>query len=253
MGPVETYIRQAAARYGIDPDQAVRVALSEGGQQSLTTDPFRRSVLSAPGSQAGGGTEASYGPFQLYISGRGAGLGDRAVAAGIDPRTNWQGGVDYALQEAARQGWGQWHGWKGNPWAGIKAGAGSGAPAGPVAAAGGGAGNEAGQTVSGIGPPVPSTAAPTATAATTPPDYSGMRDILAQAYAPQLKTGSQVLGDFFGAAGQAYRPAAQPALMNTAAPQGMLFQPQAQPIAQAADQRQQLAAALARLNQGSLW
>lgn len=110
MGPVEAYIRQQAPRYGINPDVAVLVASGEGG----LFNPFRHGEGPAPRSQAAqfGKLENSFGPFQLYISGTGAGLGDRAVAAGIDPRKNWQGGVDYALNEASQKGWGQWYGAK---------------------------------------------------------------------------------------------------------------------------------------------
>jgi hypothetical protein len=108
MTPIEAYIRAAAQRHGISPDIAVRVARGEGG----LADPFRHGEGPAPSSQAAdlGPTENSYGPFQLYISGTGAGLGDRALNAGIDPRKNWQGGVDYALDEVRRKGWGQWYG-----------------------------------------------------------------------------------------------------------------------------------------------
>lgn len=117
---IEEFIRQRAPMYGVNPDIAVRVARSEGGLH----DPFRRGMGPAPRSQAPGlgSTENSYGPFQLYVSGTGAGLGDRAMAAGIDPRKDWQAGVDYALKEASQKGWGQWYGAKntgiGN-WQGI--------------------------------------------------------------------------------------------------------------------------------------
>jgi hypothetical protein len=32
------------------------------------------------------------------------------MAAGIDPRKDWQGGINYALDEVKRKGWGQWYG-----------------------------------------------------------------------------------------------------------------------------------------------
>src|SRR4051812_38646908 len=110
ISPVEQYIRQRAQALGIDPNVAVKVAHGEGGLQN----PFRHGEGPAPRSQAAGlgATENSYGPFQLYVSGTGAGLGDRALAAGVDPRKNWQGGVDYALNEAKQKGWGQWYGAK---------------------------------------------------------------------------------------------------------------------------------------------
>lgn len=129
MATVEEYIRYAAAQRGIDPDVAVRVAQREGGLK----DPFRRGEGPAPRSQAAefGATENSFGPLQLYISGNNAGLGDRAVAAGIDPRKDWKGGVDFALDEVARKGWGQWYGAKA---AGITGMMGVGSNAKPIGA-----------------------------------------------------------------------------------------------------------------------
>src|SRR5687768_17922410 len=100
MNTIEQYIRARAPLFGVDPEVAVRVARSEGG----LSDPFQRGRGPAPKSQRFGGTEHSFGPFQLYLSGNDAGLGDRALAAGIDPRTNWQGGVDFALREAGQKG-----------------------------------------------------------------------------------------------------------------------------------------------------
>jgi hypothetical protein len=100
MTPIEQYIRARAPIYGINPDVAVRVAMSEGG----VTNPVRQSDV-----YTHNGREQSFGPFQLYLGG---GVGSRALAAGIDPRkeSDWQGGVDFALAEAAKKGWGQWHG-----------------------------------------------------------------------------------------------------------------------------------------------
>lgn len=109
MNPLEQYIRQAAAARGIDPDIAVRVARSEGG----LNDPIRQS-----GVMKGGVREPSYGPFQLLIGGNGTnfpeGLGNRALAAGIDPRNpnDAYRGIDFALDEASKKGWGQWYGAK---------------------------------------------------------------------------------------------------------------------------------------------
>lgn len=127
---LENYIIQSALKYEIDPQVALRVARGEGGLQN----PFRHGEGPAPRSQdpALGHLENSYGPFQLYVSGTGAGLGDRALAAGIDPSKNWQGGVDFALNEASKKGWGQWYGAKA---AGITGMMGiNGAPAGAVPA-----------------------------------------------------------------------------------------------------------------------
>jgi hypothetical protein len=97
---IEAYIRQSAAARGIDPDIAVRVARSEGGLKSWNA----QSQVVKNGKR-----ERSYGPFQLYIDG---GLGNRALAAGIDPRDPAYGkaAVDFALDEVAQKGWGQWYG-----------------------------------------------------------------------------------------------------------------------------------------------
>lgn len=107
---VKDYIVQAAKDRGIDPNVALRVASAEGGLH----DPYNRSKVKAPSSQdpSLGSTENSYGPFQLYISGKGAGLGDRAVAAGVNPQKDWKAGIDFALNEVKRVGWGQWYGAK---------------------------------------------------------------------------------------------------------------------------------------------
>ena len=110
IGEIEAYIRARAAARHIDPDIAVRVARGEGG----LSNPFRHGEGPAPKSQLAsyGKLENSYGPFQLYVSGTGAGLGDRAVKAGIDPTKDWRAATDYALKEASQRGWGQWYGAK---------------------------------------------------------------------------------------------------------------------------------------------
>lgn len=106
---IEQYIRQAARARGIDPEIAVRVARSEGGLK----DPTRQSLVMKNGAQ-----EPSYGPFQLLIGGGNSGfpegMGNAALKAGIDPRdpNQWQRGVDFALDNAARDGWGAWYGAK---------------------------------------------------------------------------------------------------------------------------------------------
>ncbi len=97
----EAYIRQSAAKRGIDPDTAVRVARSEG----LST------YIGDEGS--------SFGPFQLHyggIAGGGnavGGLGDEFTkVTGLharDPST-WKAQVDFSLDQAAKGGWGPWHG-----------------------------------------------------------------------------------------------------------------------------------------------
>lgn len=100
MLAIETYIRQAATARGINPDIAVRVARSEGG----LSNPTQQSYVVRNGKR-----ETSYGPFQLRIGG---GIGDAALRNGIDPRkeSDWQKGVDFALNHAAQNGWGSWYG-----------------------------------------------------------------------------------------------------------------------------------------------
>jgi hypothetical protein len=108
MNEIEAYIRQGAIARGEDPDYAVSVAKAEGG----LANPFQHGLGKAPKSQdpSFGSTENSFGPFQLYISGHDKGLGDAALAAGIDPRKDWKKGVDFALDTAKTSGWGQWYG-----------------------------------------------------------------------------------------------------------------------------------------------
>lgn len=109
----EAFIRAEAAKRGIDPNIAMRVAQSEG---------FYNFVSQIPG-------EKSYGAFQLNISKNPSrpSLGDRFKSdTGLDPsdpRTEREG-IRYALDEASKKGWGQWYGWKGDKWAGISRGGG---------------------------------------------------------------------------------------------------------------------------------
>ena len=107
---VSQYITQAAEARGIDPNVALKVARSEG-------------LYGYVGDQG-----SSFGPFQLHYGNvaRGGnavgGLGDvftqRTGYNARDPRT-WQQQVDFSLDEAAKSGWGAWHGWKGAERAGL--------------------------------------------------------------------------------------------------------------------------------------
>jgi hypothetical protein len=103
-GDLESIVRDSAARYGIDPDTAVRVAMSEGGL----------SEGARPGDSG-----SSFGPFQLHYgdvaSGGNAvsGLGDAFTAAtGLDARdpNNAAAAIDYALSNVTKSGWGPFHG-----------------------------------------------------------------------------------------------------------------------------------------------
>ncbi len=117
---VVNYIRSAAAARRISPDVALGVAGSEGLNGF---DPGKNANLGDGGS--------SGGPFQLHygnVAGGGnavAGLGDDFTkATGLDARdpSTWKQQVDFALDHAAQNGWGAWHGAQkakiGN-WAGI--------------------------------------------------------------------------------------------------------------------------------------
>lgn len=100
-GDIASYIRSAAIQRGIDPDIALRVAKSEGGLNSwnLQSNYFKNGVQ-----------EPSFGPYQLYMGG---GLGNAFMKkTGLDPRlaANGPAGVDFALDHAAKNGWGAWYG-----------------------------------------------------------------------------------------------------------------------------------------------
>src|SRR6185312_17144056 len=107
---VANLIRTRAPAYGIEPDQAIRVASSEGLNSYA------------------GDNGSSFGPFQLHYGGVASGgnsvsgLGDvftkQTGLDARDPKTVPQQ-VDFALAHAAQNGWGAWHGWKGDPYAGI--------------------------------------------------------------------------------------------------------------------------------------
>lgn len=105
MNEIEAFIRDYAAQIGMDPDVAVRAARSEGG----LTDPFQQSLAMKNGIR-----EPSYGPFQLLIGGPGTGFGEgvgnRALAAGIDPRKDWQAATRFGMDYANQRGWGEWYG-----------------------------------------------------------------------------------------------------------------------------------------------
>lgn len=100
---IASYIAQAAIKRGIDPDIALRVAKSEGGLNSwnLQSNYVKNGVR-----------EPSFGPFQLY---KGGGLGNVfQKKTGLDPALASSGpaGVDFALDHAAKNGWGAWYGAK---------------------------------------------------------------------------------------------------------------------------------------------
>ncbi|RYH00302.1 MAG: tail length tape measure protein [Alphaproteobacteria bacterium] len=100
---IAAYIAKGAAARGIDPNIALKVAKSEGGLSSWNL----QSKFVKNGVQ-----EPSFGPFQLY---KGGGLGnDFMKKTGLDPALaqNGPAGVDFALDHAAKNGWGAWYGAK---------------------------------------------------------------------------------------------------------------------------------------------
>lgn len=108
LGDIASYISSAATARGIDPDIALRVAKSEGGLGSWNLQS---------GYSKNGFREPSYGPFQLLKGGKGTGfptgLGNSFMArTGLDPAdaANGPAGVDFALDHAAKNGWGAWYG-----------------------------------------------------------------------------------------------------------------------------------------------
>ncbi len=118
-GSIASYISSAAAARGIDPAIALKVAQSEGGLKSWNM----QSTYVKNGVQ-----EPSFGPYQLYMGG---GLGNAfQKQTGLDPRlaANGPAGVDFALDNAKKNGWGAWYGAKkvgvGN-WDGIGNGGGA--------------------------------------------------------------------------------------------------------------------------------
>jgi hypothetical protein len=202
------------------------------------------------------------------------------MAAGIDPSKNWQGGVDYALNEISQKGWGQWYGAKGQgitgmmgvngrpanapaPYGGapavmdgtkgdeaIRPAGYSSRPQGPVEAAGGGYGSDP------VNP------------AMQPPMAGGRNDlasaIAGQAGGPPAASPAAGKGSFlqnlmkgiggmdnpFDAGTQAAPRAAMPQPAAARVDQGDVptIDPQ-----QADAQRQMLAQALMRLNSGKLY
>jgi hypothetical protein len=129
-GKVRKYIVNAASDRGIDPRAALAIARHEGGEDDyMRVGKFK--------------TGWSFWPFQLHYGGRGyeyfgteAGMGnDFTRRTGLQPGDwkAWQESIDFALDHAARHGWGAWYGrepagigkWEGIPghaaggWAGL--------------------------------------------------------------------------------------------------------------------------------------
>ncbi|MDX7949563.1 hypothetical protein P7D22_00010 [Lichenihabitans sp. Uapishka_5] len=107
---VVAYVKQAAQQRDMNPNVALAVS---GGEGLKGFDPN--------GSANPGDGNSSFGPFQLHygnVAGSGAGnqvagLGDDFTkATGLDARdpSTWKAQVDFALDHAAKNGWGAFHG-----------------------------------------------------------------------------------------------------------------------------------------------
>jgi hypothetical protein len=101
LSDVSNYIRSAAGARGIDPNIALRVAVSEGLRKYI------------------GDAGSSFGPFQLHYGGiapggnRVAGLGDEFTRrTGLDARdpSTVRQQIDFALDWARAHGWNAFHG-----------------------------------------------------------------------------------------------------------------------------------------------
>lgn len=121
---IMAYIVQAARARGIDPNTALLVARGEG----LNAKPQEGWQSFVKNKNGPNGREDSWGVYQLLKSHNGKKMGvghEMLTKTGIDPQdpANWQPSIDYALDYAAKNGWGAWYGAKakgvGN-WDGIK-------------------------------------------------------------------------------------------------------------------------------------
>lgn len=106
----EQFWRILAERKGLNPDALVTGLKAENLNDS---GDLRSSAVNDSGIR-----EPSYGDAQLLIGGPGtgypAGLGNEALAAGIDPRDpgQWQRAADFATDKMAAGGPGPWYGFK---------------------------------------------------------------------------------------------------------------------------------------------
>jgi hypothetical protein len=93
---VDDYTRQAASKWGIDPDTASRVLAQESSYGQAKK----------PGDNG-----TSFGPFQLHFAQDGKAMGDQFQHdTGLNPRdpSTWKAQIDYAMKQAAQGGWKPW-------------------------------------------------------------------------------------------------------------------------------------------------
>ena len=99
----EQFIRDYAAKIGVNPDQAVAIAKAEGLNAWSSSNPNAASYVDRTSGQP-----FSFGDFQLNIHPGAVGAG--ALKAGIDPRdpNQWQAADQYALDQMKQHGVGAW-------------------------------------------------------------------------------------------------------------------------------------------------
>ena len=109
---LQSYIVKTARKYGIEPEAALKVWAGEG-RDANPAEAWQSTFMK------GDVREPSYGPFQLLVGegseGYGPGLGDEFMQeTGKDPRdpSTVYDQIDFAMQYAAKNGWGKWNGAK---------------------------------------------------------------------------------------------------------------------------------------------
>jgi hypothetical protein len=246
---VLAYLIEGAKRRGIDPATVTRAFGHEGLNVFDPNQPDR-----------GGDEGSSFGPYQLHYAGMSksmpnAGMGDDFTrATGLDARdsSTWRQQTDFVLDHLANGG--SWKPWMGAAAEGITGrmglpGGQPGAKPGEASVADYRAGNTGGKPVFvGAAPVTPfqdaAPAAPgTAVASATPAagDKKGWRTALSKAMTG-FKMPAMAKSD-----PNAGMPA-MPAAARVDTPEMASFDPN-----QIANQRQQLAMAMQRLNSGKLW
>jgi hypothetical protein len=93
---VDDYTRQAASKWGINPDVASRFLAQESSYGQAKK----------PGDNG-----TSFGPFQLHFAKDGKAMGDQFQHdTGLNPRdpSTWKAQIDYAMKQAAQGGWKPW-------------------------------------------------------------------------------------------------------------------------------------------------
>ena len=98
----EAFIRDYAAKVGVNPDLAVGIAKAEGMNSTGFRTPNQASTVDVSGGQP-----FSFGDFQLNTKG---GLGVGALKAGIDPQDpkQWQAADQYAIDQMKSGGIAPW-------------------------------------------------------------------------------------------------------------------------------------------------